>query len=97
MSLMRRRVIISGLVQGVNFRAYTRAAAKQACVTGWVRNLPDGTVEAVFEGDPQKVNEMVAWCRKGPSYSRVAHVEVHDEEATGQFGDFDITYTRGDW
>jgi acylphosphatase len=97
MSTIRRRVIISGLVQGVNFRAYTRAAARQTGVKGWVRNLTDGDVEAVFEGESEKVNEMVAWCWKGPSYSRVAHVEVHQEEPTGEFRDFDITYTRGDW
>lgn len=97
MTTIRRRVLISGLVQGVNFRAYTRAAAKQAGVTGWVRNLPDGRVEAVFEGEPERVDQMVSWCRKGPSYSRVSHVDVHEEPPTREFKDFGITYTRGDW
>jgi len=97
MATIRRRVLISGMVQGVNFRAYTRAAARQTGVTGWVRNLPDGRVEAVFEGEPDKVNQMVGWCRKGPSYSRVADVDVHEETPTGEFADFGITYSRGDW
>lgn len=97
MSLIRRRVLISGLVQGVSFRAYTRSAARRAGVTGWVRNLSDGRVEAVFEGEPENVSQIVAWCRKGPSYSRVAHVEVHEEEPTGEFEDFDIAFSRGDW
>jgi acylphosphatase len=97
MSNVRKRVIISGLVQGVNFRAYTRAAARKAGVTGWVRNRSDGTVEAVFEGDPENVGQMVAWCWKGSSYSRVANVDVHEEEPTGEFRDFGIAHTKGDW
>jgi acylphosphatase len=94
MSAIRRRVIVSGLVQGVNFRAYTRAAARKAAVTGWVRNLANGTVEAVFEGESANVNEMVAWCWKGPSFSRVAHVDVHEEEPSGEIKELGIAYSR---
>ncbi|HMK35714.1 MAG TPA: acylphosphatase [Desulfomonilaceae bacterium] len=97
MTTIRRRVLVSGLVQGVNFRANTRAAARHAGVYGWVRNLPDGRVEAVFEGEPEKVNHMVAWCRKGPSFSRVSHVDVRDEEPTGEFKSFDISFGGGSW
>lgn len=96
MAIIRRRILISGMVQGVAFRAYTRDTARRAGVHGWVRNLRDGRVEAVIEGEADKVSAVVAWCRKGPSLSRVAVVEVHEEKPTGEFKDFDITYTGGD-
>jgi acylphosphatase len=97
MPIIRRRILISGMVQGVSFRAYTRATARQTGVCGWVRNLRDGRVEAVIEGKADKVNAVVAWCRKGPSFSRVEDVEVHEETPTGEFKNFDITYTGGDF
>ncbi len=95
MSEIRKRVFVSGLVQGVAFRAYTQQAAKRAGVTGHVRNLPDGRVEAVFEGEPSRVESMVDWCRQGPPSSRVENVEVQDEPATGEFRDFEVTFVRG--
>ncbi len=97
MPIIRRRILISGMVQGVSFRAYTRATARQAGVRGWVRNLRDGRVEAVLEGEADKVSAVVAWCRKGPSFSRVEGVKVHEETPTGEFKDFDITYSGGDF
>lgn len=93
--IVRRRILISGMVQGVAFRYYTRAKARQAGATGWVRNLPDGRVEALIEGTPEVVADVIAWCRKGPPASRVDHVTVHEEPATGEFSDFDISYTGG--
>jgi acylphosphatase len=96
MSVIRRRVLISGMVQGVAFRAYTRDTARRAGVHGWVRNLRDGRVEAVIEGEEDKVNAVVTWCRRGPSLSRVEDVKVYEEIPTGEFKDFDITYSGGD-
>ncbi len=95
MPIIRRRVLISGMVQGVSFRAYTRQAARQADVRGWVKNLVDGRVEAVIEGEAEKVNAVVAWCRKGPSFGRVEDVEVFEETPTGEFKDFDIVFSGG--
>jgi acylphosphatase len=92
MSKIRRRVLISGRVQGVNFRYYTRAAARDAGVYGWVRNLPDGRVEAAFEGDSKNVESMVAWCRRGSPHGRVHDVQVHSEDYQGEFTDFDVRY-----
>jgi len=94
-NIVRRRIVISGLVQGVAFRYYTRDKARRVGVTGWVRNLPDGRVEAVIEGSPEGVEEVIAWCRKGPRASRVDRVQVHEEPASNEFTDFDISYTGG--
>jgi acylphosphatase len=79
----RRRVIAHGLVQGVWFRETTRREAERHGVTGWVRNRPDGTVEAVFEGDPAAVERLVAFARKGPSKAIVARLEVREEQPEG--------------
>ncbi|MGW4806475.1 acylphosphatase [Kitasatospora sp. NPDC004272] len=81
--MIRRRVLVSGTVQGVFFRDSCRRAAAAAGVAGWVRNLPDGRVEAVFEGEPAAVAEMVAWTRHGPSRAVVEHVEVVEEQPEG--------------
>ena len=88
----RLAVKISGLVQGVWFRASTRDEAVRLELTGWVRNLPDGRVEAVFEGPEEKLKQMVAWCRKGPPAAQVAHVEEDWSPASGQFTDFRVKY-----
>ena len=94
MDKRRVHVWIKGRVQGVFFRAYTRDAAIQAGVAGWVRNLPDGRVEAVFEGDPEKVREVIEWCRQGSPFSRVEQLEVNEEPFTGEFDKFAITYSQ---
>ncbi len=78
--MIRRRVIVVGRVQGVFFRETTRHLAEQAGVAGWVRNRPDGTVEAVFEGEPDAVEQLVEACRTGPPMAEVADVEVIEEE-----------------
>jgi acylphosphatase len=84
--MVRRRVIVSGHVQGVFFRASCRDAARSLGVAGWVSNEPDGTVQAVFEGDAGAVEGMVAWCHTGTPQSRVDDVDVIDEEPTGEQG-----------
>ena len=76
-------MFVSGDVQGVFFRYETRERARAYGLDGWVRNLPDGRVEAVFEGPVQAVQAMVGWCRQGPSGARVTEVEVTDEEPEG--------------
>lgn len=77
--MIRRRVIVHGLVQGVFFRDTVRRMARSRGVAGWIRNRPDGTVEAVFEGDPQAVEAMVSFCREGPRGARVERVEIAEE------------------
>ena len=84
--MIRRRVVVRGRVQGVFFRARCRDAARSLDVAGWVSNEPDGTVQAVFEGDERAVEGMVAWCHIGPPQAEVQGVEVTDEEPTGEGG-----------
>lgn len=90
--MKRVHVTITGRVQGVAFRAKTRSEAIRNNVSGWVRNLPDGRVEAVFEGKNEDVDRVVAWCRTGPSLAEVTHVEMREEAYTGAFTDFSIRY-----
>ena len=94
MEHLRAHVIVHGLVQGVWFRASTKDEADHLGVTGWVRNLPDRSVEAVFEGKKKKVEEIVGWCHRGPSGAKVSKVEIVWEPHTGEFGRFDIHYGR---
>jgi len=81
-----RRVTVEvyGLVQGVGFRASCARRARALGLGGWVRNRADGAVLAVFEGDGAAVAEMLAWCRSGPSFARVEHVDVDEETPTGE-------------
>ncbi|MGH2983153.1 MAG: acylphosphatase [Solirubrobacterales bacterium] len=78
--------MVSGRVQGVFFRDTARRRAEAAGVAGWVRNRSDGVVEAIFEGEPERVEDMVEFCRHGPSRAEVAKVEVIDEEPEGLSG-----------
>ena len=80
---VRKRVIVHGRVQGVFFRGTTEAEAARRGVAGWVRNRPDGCVEAVFEGDPDDVAALVDFCRTGPRHARVARIEVLEEAPEG--------------
>ncbi len=86
------KVIISGRVQGVFFRMETKQAAEQIGITGWVKNRSDGTVEALFEGQKENIDQMLKWCEKGPPLSNVTHVELTYQEYSGQFKAFNITY-----
>ena len=74
---------VSGRVQGVSFRWYTEEQARRLGVTGWVRNEPDGSVLVHAEGDDEAVDDLVAWCRTGPSLARVSDVAVRAASATG--------------
>jgi acylphosphatase len=83
---VRKRVIVHGRVQGVFFRDTTRRMAESRGVAGWVRNNPDGGVEAAFEGDADAVEEMVRFAHEGPRGAQVEHVEVVEEEPDGLTG-----------
>jgi acylphosphatase len=82
----RARVVVRGLVQGVSFRVLTRDRARSRGVAGWVRNRPDGAVEAVFEGAEEDVRALVEWCRRGPSGAVVESIDVAWEQPTGEQG-----------
>ena len=86
MRVERRRVVIHGFVQGVGFRFAVERAAQSRGVAGWVRNRPDGTVEAVFEGELEDVEALVDFCRDGPRGAEVERVEVAAESAEGLAG-----------
>jgi acylphosphatase len=92
MDEIRAHVYVSGKVQGVYFRATTRDEAREYGVNGWVRNLDNGRVEAVFEGEKEDVEEMVEFCHEGSRAARVEDVEVEREEPTGGFDGFGIRY-----
>lgn len=83
---VRRRVIVRGLVQGVFFRDTLRRQAERLGIAGWTRNRADGALEAVFEGPPAAVDEMVALCRRGPPAARVESVESSAEHVRGERG-----------
>ena len=92
MEKVRARVIIEGRVQGVFFRHHTQGAAFRLGVKGWVKNLRDGRVEAVFEGEQQRVEQIIQWCHRGPSEAKVTKVYMTWEIYTGEFEDFSVTY-----
>ncbi|MDA8098752.1 MAG: acylphosphatase [Nitrospiraceae bacterium] len=92
MATLRAQVIVHGRVQGVWFRQSTKDEAERLGVTGWVRNLPDGTVEAVFEGETKKVEEIVGWCHRGPSGAEVTGADVAWGRFRGEFARFSIRY-----
>jgi acylphosphatase len=87
--VIRRRVVVHGHVQGVFFRDSTRRLAQRHRVSGWVANRWDGSVEAVFEGEPDAVERLVAFCREGPRGAQVESVDVTEEKPEGGWG-FDV-------
>ena len=92
MAKVRAHVYVSGRVQGVFFRYETRREAKKHGVKGWVKNLQDGRVEAVFEGEKEDVEKLIDFCRKGPPLAKVDKVEVFWEEYKGEFKSFNIVF-----
>ena len=92
MEKVRARVIIEGRVQGVFFRAHTEEMAQGLGINGWVRNRRDRTVEALFEGDRDQVDRIIAWCHHGPPEAQVTRVTLTWEEYTGALTDFSVTY-----
>lgn len=92
MAKVRAHVIISGKVQGVYFRVETREQALALGVGGWVRNRPDGNVEGIFEGDKDRVEKLIGWCRQGPPKAVVAGVNIDWEDYQGDLARFEINY-----
>jgi len=92
MSNQRIRIIVTGKVQGVFFRQALKVMAKKNDVFGWVKNLENGRVEAVLEGDEEKINRLVEWSHGGPANARVEDVEIHNEKFSGEFIKFDVLY-----
>ncbi|MBS3816329.1 MAG: acylphosphatase [Candidatus Thermoplasmatota archaeon] len=88
--MIRKHCFFSGKVQGVFFRANTREQARKRGVKGWVKNLRDGRVEAVFEGPEEQVDDLIEWCREKQPNARVDGVEIEEEEPTGEFDSFFI-------
>ena len=90
--MKRAHVFIKGRVQGVFFRQGTYEKAVELGISGWVRNLPDGRVEAVFEGEEEKINKIIQWAKEGPPIAKVEEVEIKWEKPTGEFDGFQIRY-----
>lgn len=89
---VRTHVFVSGRVQGVFFRSETRRKARQLKVTGWVRNLRDGRVEAIFEGDQENVEALVRFCRTGSYGASVTRIDAANETYSGEFQDFRVVW-----
>ncbi len=92
MSKQRVRLVVRGKVQGVFFRQALKVMAIKNNITGWVRNLDDGSVEALLEGDIDDVNAIVEWAHGGPANSRVDYVEINNEDFKDEFTDFEVLY-----
>lgn len=90
MSMVRVHILVQGSVQGVFFRQTMRDVAERLGATGWVKNLPDGRVEAVAEGEKGKIEELISWCRKGPPMSKVSKVDATFEPYTGEYSVYKI-------
>ena len=86
------RVFISGFVQGVGFRQFIKRKARELELNGWVKNLPDGRVEAVFQGSKEKIEQMILLCRKGPFLAEVEDVQVILEEVKEEYKDFKVSF-----
>ena len=83
-------IFISGFVQGIGFRQFIKSNAQKLGLKGWVKNLPEGRVEALFNGEEHKIEEMIALCKKGPFLSEVENVEIIWEETEEKFEEFEI-------
>lgn len=90
--MQQAHVFIDGRVQGVGFRHFCKVNAEEVGIYGWVKNLPDGRVEAVFAGPMDHIREMVNRCEQGPGASRVDDIDVSVEDADEDFDDFEVRY-----
>ena len=88
----RIRIFVTGRVQGVFFRQTLKIMAKKNDILGWVKNLKDGRVESVIEGDAENVSIIVEWINGGPANAIVEDVEIHNEKFVGEFSKFDVLY-----
>ena len=92
MAKQRVRLFVKGKVQGVFFRQALKVSAKKNNVPGWVRNLKDGRVEALLEGEDENVSALVEWCHGGSANARVEDIEIKNETYKGEFTKFDVLY-----
>jgi len=92
LSKQRVHLFVKGKVQGVFFRQALKVMAKKKSVFGWVRNLKDGRVEAILEGEDVNVSSLVEWCHAGPANARVEDVEIRNEKYKGEFSKFEVLY-----
>jgi len=92
MAKQRVRLFVKGKVQGVFFRQALKVMVKKNNVLGWVRNLKDGRVETILEGDDVSVSHVVEWCHAGPANARVEDIEIINEKFTGEFSKFEVRY-----
>ena len=92
MSTQRVRIFVTGKVQGVFFRQTLKVMAKKNNVVGWVKNLKDGRVEAVLEGNEEKVSRLIEWAHGGSANARVEDIEIRTEKYSGEFSKFDVLY-----
>lgn len=90
--MKRVRLFVSGRVQGVGFRLGMEIRANRLKVSGFVRNLEDGRVEAVLEGDEEKVDKLITWARRGSMFAKVTNIEIIKEDYIKEFDNFKITY-----
>ncbi len=90
MGIKRYHLLISGRVQGVSYRMSAWEKAQQLNLTGWVRNLSDGRVEMMIEGDTASLDQMIDWAGHGPRFADVTHIDITEQNHTGEFADFDI-------
>lgn len=88
----RVHIFVSGLVQGVFFRHFTKKTADRLNLKGWVRNLDDGRVEILAEGDEEGIKELIRWAKKGSPASRVENIEAEYEDYKGEFNSFEVRY-----
>jgi len=88
----RAHIKVTGRVQGVYYRSTAKEVAVEKRLTGWVRNLPDGSVEIVVEGEKEKIEEFIKWCWKGPPLAIVKNLEVKWEEYKNEFNNFEVRY-----
>ncbi|MDO8503964.1 MAG: acylphosphatase [bacterium] len=88
--LVRAHIFIDGCVQRVSFRAWTLRQAQGLQFVGWVKNLEDGRIEIIAEGEKKKVNQLIGLVKKGPKLAKVEHIDVSWEEGTGEFEEFSV-------
>ena len=89
---MKKHIFISGRGQGVGVRHFTRTHAESLGVNGWVKNLSDGRVEAVFEGDEEPVQKLIDQCKEGPASAYVKDIEIQEVKKEGPFGEFSVRF-----
>jgi len=88
--MKRIHILITGKVQGISFRYYTKKKAEELQIKGWVKNLPNGDVEIVVEGNNSNITSFMDWCKTGPSLANVKNIAINEEQPTNEFSTFSI-------